>query len=347
MAAAADKVFVNLNGARQGMFIVPAADTRPDAPVLLCLHGGMPEFFLERRFPTGLEQLFTVVWWEQRGSGLSAPLRPPRTPVTVEQLIEDTLSLARLLQQRFDRPRVYLLAHSGGTFLGLQAVARAPELFHAYVAVAQITDQLESEIRAHRYMLHTADARGDKALAARLRQAPVTRELGATAAYMRVRDVAMHRLGVGTMRSMDSVLRGIVLESLRCRDYTVGEKVRLWAGKARSGASVVWDAMLATDLRQRVPAVALPTYFLHGVHDQTCSYDLARGFLTTLHAPVSGFYSFQHSAHSPMFEEPERFRAIMLEDVLQGATSLADPTDLFTLRSNSPTTHNSATSSYL
>ena len=45
--------------------------TDPAHPVLLCLHGGLPEYFLTERYPTGLEKDFTVVWWEQRGAGLS------------------------------------------------------------------------------------------------------------------------------------------------------------------------------------------------------------------------------------------------------------------------------------
>ena len=62
------KVFVNINGVEQGMFIksIDAAN-----PVLLYLHGGMPDYFLTAKYPTGLENYFTVVWWEQRGSGLS------------------------------------------------------------------------------------------------------------------------------------------------------------------------------------------------------------------------------------------------------------------------------------
>jgi len=38
------------------------------------------------------------------------------------------------------------------------------------------------------------------------------------------------------------------------------------------------------------------------------------------------FYTFGHSAHSPMFEEPERTLDVLLTDVLVGATDLADST---------------------
>jgi pimeloyl-ACP methyl ester carboxylesterase len=114
----AEKAFADINGVRQGMFI-QGADSR--LPVLLYLHGGMPEYFLAERYPTGLEEKFTVVWWEQRGAGLSySPGIPPETK-TCEQFIADTLALTGYLRDRFGKEKIYLMAHSGGTFFGLQA----------------------------------------------------------------------------------------------------------------------------------------------------------------------------------------------------------------------------------
>lgn len=54
-----EKVFVNINGVEQGMFIKSKDATQH---VLLYLHGGMPDFFLTQRYPTGLEDYFTVAW---------------------------------------------------------------------------------------------------------------------------------------------------------------------------------------------------------------------------------------------------------------------------------------------
>ena len=63
-----EKIYVDINGVEQGMFI---KSKNAAHPVLLYLHGGLPEYFLTQRYPTGLEDLFTVVWWEQRCSGIS------------------------------------------------------------------------------------------------------------------------------------------------------------------------------------------------------------------------------------------------------------------------------------
>jgi len=47
-----EKVFVEINGVRQGMFV---KGKRLSNPLLLYVHGGMPDFFLTQAYPTGLE----------------------------------------------------------------------------------------------------------------------------------------------------------------------------------------------------------------------------------------------------------------------------------------------------
>lgn len=217
-----EKLRVHINGVEQGMFVRGTDATKP---VLLYLHGGMPEYFLSQRHPTRLEDEFVVCWWEQRGAGLS--YRPGMSPesVTVGQLVDDTLALTNELRRRFRKDRIYLMGHSGGSFLGMHAVARAPQCYHAYVGVAQMAHQLRSERRAYDYMLARCRAERRTRLARRLEAVPVTLEGG-------------------------------------------------------------------------VPPSA----------------------------PLKGFYTFEQSAHSPVFEEPGKVMTILREDVLNGANRLADKT---------------------
>jgi hypothetical protein len=87
-----EKIRVPINGLEQGMFIRGRDVSKP---VLLYLHGGMPDYFLARQQPTPLEDEFVVCWWEQRGSGLSYSSDSRRGTITVEQLIADTLTVGR------------------------------------------------------------------------------------------------------------------------------------------------------------------------------------------------------------------------------------------------------------
>jgi pimeloyl-ACP methyl ester carboxylesterase len=316
-----EKIHVNINGVEQGMFIRSKDATNP---VMLYLHGGLPDYFLNEKYPTGLEDYFTVVWWEQRGSGLSYSPDIPRETMNLEQMISDTLEVTHYLRQRFGKEKIYLMGHSGGTFIGIQAAARAPELYSAYIGVAQMSNQLKSEKLAYDYMLQQFKENGNTRMVRKLEAAPVTMTDGTPPAYLVVRDEAMHSLGVGTTHDMNSVITGIVLPSFQFREYTLGEKLNLWRGKASSGVSSLWDEITTTDLAKQLTQLDLPVYFLHGMYDYTCSYPEAKAYFEKINAPVKGFYTFEQSAHSPMFEEPEKVQKILLEDVLKGTNSLAD-----------------------
>jgi pimeloyl-ACP methyl ester carboxylesterase len=316
-----EKIFVNLNGVEQGMFIKSKDTTHP---VLLYLHGGMPDYFLTQKYPTGLEDHFTVVWWEQRGSGISYNANIPRASMNLEQMISDTLAMTNYLRNRFHKEKIYLMGHSGGTFIGIQAAARAPELYYAYIGVAQMSNQLISEKLAYEYMLDKFKENGNNEMVRKLEAAPVTLTDGTPDAYLAVRDQAMHSLGIGTTHDMNSVITGILFPSFTCRDYTLMEKVNMWRGKSQSGVSLLWDKMLSTDLNKQLPEIDLPIYFLDGVYDYTVSYTGAKSYFEKLKAPIKGFYTFKHSAHSPLFEEPEKMQKIMMEDVLTGSNNLAD-----------------------
>ncbi len=317
-----EKIRVDINGAQQGMFI-KSRDV--NHPVLLFLHGGpgMPEYFLTQEYPTGLEDDFTVVWWDRRGAGLSYSPNLPRETMTVEQSIADTLTITNYLRQRFGQAKVYLLSHSGGSFIGIQAAARAPQLYHAYLGMGQMVHQIRSEQLAYEYMLQQFKANGNTRMVRKLEKAPVTLSVPLPPAYAAVRDAAMHTLGVGTTRDMKSVVTGIFLPSWRFPEYTLREKINLWRGKLFSHA-ILWNEMIATDLRQKVTALNLPVYFFHGRYDYTCSYDLAHAYFNQITAPLKGFYTFEQSAHSPFFEEPEKMRQILQEDVVAGTNRLAD-----------------------
>ena len=316
-----EKIFVNINGVQQGM-IIKSKDMRN--PVLLYVHGGMPDYFLTQKYPTGLENYFTVVWWEQRGSGLSFSPDVTQKAITSEQLISDTLEVTNYLRNRFGKEKIYLMGHSGGTFIGIQAAAQAPELYYAYIGIAQMSDQLESERLAYEYMLQRFKENGNTKMVRKLEAAPVTINDPIPDAYYLLRDGAMHSLGIGTTHDMRSVISGIFLPSLTFREYTVREKFNLWRGKSQSGVSSIWNEIIATDLSTQVTEFEIPVYIMAGRYDYTVNYDLQKDYFMKINAPEKGFYTFDNSAHSPLFEEPEKFIEIMVNDVLNGKVNLAD-----------------------
>jgi pimeloyl-ACP methyl ester carboxylesterase len=225
-----EKIRVDINGVEQGMFI---KGKNIDNPVLLFVHGGpgMPEYWLTRMYPTGLEDRFTVAWWEQRGAGLSWNADISPETMTVEQFILDTLTVTKYLRNRFGKEKIYLMAHSWGSFIGIQAAARAPELYHAYIGMGQSTHQIHSEQLAYEYAMAYFRKTGNTGMLKKMEAAPPGTTVPLPADYEALRDSFMHDAGIGTTHSMRSVVTGIFLPSLLFREYTWGEKLDLWRGK--------------------------------------------------------------------------------------------------------------------
>lgn len=317
-----ERVTVEIGGIPQGMFI-QSAD--PANPVLLFLHGGpgMVEFFMEQDCPTGLHERFTMVWWEQRGAGMSFSTDIPPETMTIDQMIADAIQVADYLRDRFGQDRILLLGHSWGSYLGIQVAATAPDRFLAYVGMAQIAHQLRSEVMARDAMVEAYRARGNSQMAERLEAAPVTMEEGTSDTWMRIRDRAMHGIGAGHMRDMTSVVTGIFLPMWQVRAYTPMDKINIWRGKIWS-RPFFWDALLRDDLGARLTELDIPIYFFVGRHDLTANPELSRAYFDAIEAPVKGFYVFENSAHSPLFEEPAWATEILLNDILGGTNALAD-----------------------
>lgn len=321
-----EKVFVNIGGVKQGMFIRGKND---DNPVLLFLHGGpcFPEYFLADKYPSGIEDHFTVCYWEERGSGLSYSKEVTMESMTMEQLASDTIEVTNYLRDRFDKEKIYLMAHSGGTVPAVKAAAEKPELYEAYIGIGQISWQKESEKLAYKYMLEEYQKAGNKKRVQELKAYPLLESDSYTVLFFKslLRDQAMHELGIGTMRNMHSVPKGLFIPSLQCKAYTLKEKINFWVSKVTFISKTnLKDQVLADDLALEVQSLEVPVYFFSGAYDLTVNYDLSKKYLNQLEAPVKGFYTFDQSAHSPIFEEPEKFHLILEKDVLKGSTDLAD-----------------------
>jgi pimeloyl-ACP methyl ester carboxylesterase len=320
-----EKIYVDINGLEQGMFI---KSKNINNPVLLFVHGGpgMPEYWLTQSYPTRLEDYFTIVWWEQRGAGLSYNADIPAETMTAEQFISDTLEVTNYLCKRFGKEKIYLMTHSWGSYIGIQAAAREPEFYYAYIGIGQISYQIQSEQLAYKYALEYYRQNGDMDMVKKLEAAPPAMTVPLPAGYEALRDTYMHGAGIGTTRNMKSVVTGIFLPSWQFREYTLGEKINLWSGKfhSRSRDFSLWDKMQVTDLTQQVTELEIPVYFFHGKYDYTCAYPLAKDYFEKINAPIKGFYTFEQSAHSPMFEEPEKMLKVLQEDVLAGMNTLAD-----------------------
>lgn len=320
-----EKIILDINNTSLGMFIM-GKDT--SKPILLFLGGGpgIPEYFLETQYPSGLENEFVVCYLEYRGTSLSYEPDISSDTVTTEQYIEDAIGVTNYLRERFGQEKIYLMGHSFGTYIGVLAASKHPELYNAYIAMSQITDQEKSEKLAYSYMLEQYQLSKNTKMVTEFENHPILSDDSAYITYFNssLRDTAMHELGVGTMRNMKSVITGIFFPSLRCTVYTPSERINIWRGKAFSKTIPAVADVTHFNAILEVPRLEIPVYFFAGKYDYTCCYSLQREYYDQIQAPQKAFYTFDYSAHSPLFEEPEKAGLILREDVLTQNINYAD-----------------------
>ena len=223
-----EKVFVNIGGVKQGMFI---KGKNINNPILLFVHGGpsFPEYFLFDKYSSDLEGYFTICYWEQRGGGLSYNSDIPLESMTFEQLTSDAIEVTNYLRKRFDKEKIYIMAHSGGTPFAIQVIQQTPELYEAYIGIAQITDQTESEKLAYKYMMDKYNAQGNKKAVKKLSEYPIIDSDTYIIPFHNslIRDQYMHELGIGTMRNMRNVFKDVFIQVWMCKAYTFKEKINI------------------------------------------------------------------------------------------------------------------------
>ncbi len=282
-------------------------------PVLLLIQQGpgLPMINETRRFEhlLGLEQAFTVVYWDQRGCGRSLRRRQDRGGITLEAMAGDTVSLLDYLRNRFGG-KTYVAGFSFGATLGASAAGQRPDLVATLVAVGMDIDGAAASSSAYDFALAAARQRGHRRATRQLEAIGPPPHLRSKQFTTRVR-WATNFGGVTTGESYATLARGLVASLLRSPDYSAADIIRTVRGISATQAALLPE--LATmDLARTVPRLDVPVVMVQGRHDQVAPGAAAQRYASSLQAPGKRLVWFDNSAHTPHLEEPGKFRDLLL-----------------------------------
>ena len=236
--------------------------------------------------------------------------------MTLEQMIEDTRQITEYLKNRFNQEKIYLMGHSWGSVLGIKTIEKHPENYLAYIGIGQSVYGPESEKLSYDYMLQYAMEINDKAAVRKLlkfdRNAPDfpnMKYLGT------IRGQLMNKYGIGMMRDKSS-MPGLIKDFLFFSGYTLSEKVKFIQGSIFSILNL-WDKVVSDNFFKTSISFRVPVFIIHGKYDYQVSYILSREYFDVIEAPDKAFFTFENSAHSPNFEEPERFVQVIQQIALR------------------------------
>jgi pimeloyl-ACP methyl ester carboxylesterase len=296
----AEERWIELGGLRQ--YVLIRGRDRA-APLLVNVHGGpgMSERALYRYHNAALEEHFTVAYWDQRGAGKSFDQGIDPATLTIDRMSQDLSELIDTLRAAFGQEQVLLLAHSWGTVLALDHLARRPETVAGYIGIGQVTNKPASEAEGYGWLLGEAEARGEaKAVAA-------LRALGPppwSADQMIEERKWLRKLG-GFSAKPSSPL-GYLREVLSTPETGWTDIVPMMRAM-RWSIRHIWGESQDYNAFDRHKALDVPVFLMLGRHDHVVSPTLAEAWLAALDAPLKEVIWCETAGHMVPAEAPETF----------------------------------------
>lgn len=289
--------FVTIGGIQQWV-VVDGADC--GNPVVLMVHGGPgnPNTPFAHNMFGDWERDFTVVQWDQRGSGKTFGTNRPSEdePLTMAALTGDGVDVARYATERFGKRKVILMGGSWGSALATHMAMAAPGLFHAYVGTGQLVNYQEELKMGYARVLASATAKADHDALAQLEALgppPWTnpRAFGVLRRISRRYEAAITDPPPAGWFAFGPGYDTPAYEA----DYSAGEDYSFFAfvGAANDGMGS------GIDLRALGTTFAMPVYLLQGDEDLVTLPEISRSYFDELSAPDKTYIPLPRTGHDP------------------------------------------------
>lgn len=293
------ELFVPIHGIDQWITIRGAERRNP---VLLVLSGPGAAFSPWARFFAPWETRFTIVQWDQPGAGATLERNAKAGgPLSVERLAQDGIAVAEHVRRQLKKPKIGLLAFSGGTIVGLSIARRRPDLVSVYAGSGQIVDWARQDALGYRLLLEQAHRVGDAQASQELEAiGPPPYADTATDAVKSKYAGAMteaERAALATLEPDElAALQAMPIEDARARAMAAYDALR--------PEIVTFDAhRLGRDFR-------VPMCFLQGELDVFTVTSEVQAYADWITAPHKRFVRIQGAGHSAFLMRDELLRLL-------------------------------------
>jgi proline iminopeptidase len=275
-------------------------------PVLLFIHGGpsWPATPMIRKFNQDLTRNFVLVSWDQRNCGKSKSDSSAR--LTPDLYVEDAHGVTEYLKKTFHKNKIIIACHSWGTIIGIYLVQKYPNDYAAYVGMGQFVNPNQSESLAHAFVVEQAKLHKDQATIDAVQDIPFSEQTG----YKNGFDDLIRFSMLANPYFKSTEVAGLPDPTQLYEDY----KQIDWMTPVMTTGKTLFNYMNEKHINfSPYKEFRLPVYFFIGRYDHNTSATVAEEYFETIRAPKKKFYWFEHSGHSPNWEEPALFYKRLLE----------------------------------
>ena len=282
-------------------------------PVLLFLHGGPGDATNPWGYAAFRSWLkyFTVVQWDQRGSGRTFGRNgaSSASTITPDRMVQDGIELSEMLKKRWHKDKIVLVGHSWGSVLGFFMVKARPDLFYAFIGTGQVAAEFSrSSAVAYTTLLERASRQGN------LQAVQELKGVGPPPYKDGKGFGVLHKWAMLFERA-DVFLASALGFALTAPGYSVGDINDWFEGQRVSGEHLepFFDEL---DRKLLGGELAVPVFVIQGAEDYTTPVSLAKSYLDLLRAPHKGFATIESAGHFAVFTKQDEFLKDLREQVL-------------------------------
>jgi pimeloyl-ACP methyl ester carboxylesterase len=308
-----EDMFVHIGGVDQ--WITIKGDDRHN-PVILFLHGGPGDAmspFAAAMF-AGWEKDFTLVQWDQRGAGRTYGKSGPsiEPTMTVERMVDDGVEVAQYLAKHLNQKKIIVEGLSWGSILGIYMVHARPDLFYAYVGMAQLVNTRKADSASYARVLELARASGDQPAITALTTIgpPPWNSLFKSWPVYRKWKLAYQAKRVTAPPAPEDLSPAYASPEEQAQ-YAAADDFsfeHFWGLKMSGPMELVDLPALGTDF-------AIPIFIFQGQEDLTALPELAKAYFDSIKAPQKQFFLVPGTGHEPSATELDMTRKVLVDQV--------------------------------
>jgi pimeloyl-ACP methyl ester carboxylesterase len=299
--------YVSINGINQYLF---HSGTKYDNPVMLFLHGGpgSAESLFAHVFQEKWEDIFTVVHWDQRGSGKTLTNNPDKYP-TIDLMLKDLFEIIQYLKKKYNKQKIIILGHSWGSVLGSTFIKQYPEEVAYYIGVGQVVNMIENERVGYEKVKELILQANDK---------KSLKKLEVLGDYPGDKFNSNFMEKCGKLRKLQGKYNlavklglSIGIAAFRSPIFKFSDLSALIKGTKAN--EKVLESLFLFDLNSQSEEYKVPIYYILGGNDWQTPYVIAEEYFNKINAPYKNFYLIPNAGHMTMLDQPQLFFEALLE----------------------------------
>ncbi|BDR59855.1 alpha/beta fold hydrolase [Lactobacillus xylocopicola] len=264
-------------------------------PIILYLHGGPGDSCipLTKKFNAELENTFTFVNLEQRGSGLSYYRFSETEDLTMKVILDDIYEFVLYLLKRLNQRKLVVMGHSWGSVLGMLFIQAHPELISQYIGIGQVIN-MKKTIEAQKDFLTSQNKVNHKISRLDFDRNP---EYASVTLTKKIVSNGGSIYGAKNYRKL-------ILPFIFSKDYSLTDLIHRLQGSKQS-IQFFWKDLMNINFENKLN-YEVPILFCEGRNDFHVTSKLVSEYAEKITSPCRIMW-FENSGHFPQWEEASKF----------------------------------------